>query len=165
MREKLSQRFHGHRTNSSINIGINVEKPKESCRDNKCPFHGSLKIRGRSFSGLVVTTDLHKSVTVEWERKFFIAKYERYEKRRSRVRAHNPSCINAKEGDLVTIHECRPLSKTKHFVIIEKTGKDTLFKLKKEFREEAKVTESTIGQLSTPPQKIQAEKKKVERGE
>ncbi len=46
-------------------------------------------------------------------------RYERYEKRRTRVAAHNPPCINAKEGDKVVIAECRPLSRTKKFVIIE----------------------------------------------
>jgi len=40
-------------------------------------------------------------------------------KKRSRVAAHNPVCINAKIGDKVRIAECRPISKTKAFVIIE----------------------------------------------
>jgi small subunit ribosomal protein S17 len=35
------------------------------------------------------------------------------------MHAHNPPCINAKEGDVVKIAECRPLSKTKKFVVIE----------------------------------------------
>ena len=41
-------------------------------------------------------------------------------KKRTRLHAHNPSCIDAKEGDTVKIMECRPLSKTKKFVVIEK---------------------------------------------
>ena len=39
---------------------------------------------------------------------------------KTRVHAFNPLCINAKEGDTVKIIECRPLSKTKNFVVIEK---------------------------------------------
>jgi hypothetical protein len=36
------------------------------------------------------------------------------------VTAHNPDCIKAKEGDVVVIGECRPLSKTKNFIILAK---------------------------------------------
>jgi small subunit ribosomal protein S17 len=55
------------------------------------------------------------------ERRYFhfIPKYERYERRHSRIAAYNPECISAKEGDKVKIVECRPLSKTKAFAIIE----------------------------------------------
>ncbi|MCK4969892.1 MAG: 30S ribosomal protein S17, partial [Thermoplasmata archaeon] len=33
--------------------------------------------------------------------------------------AHNPPCLSAKEGDNVTIAECRPLSKTVNFVVVK----------------------------------------------
>jgi small subunit ribosomal protein S17 len=46
-------------------------------------------------------------------------KYERFEKRQSKIHAHNPPCIDAKAGDNVKIAECRPLSKTKSYVIVE----------------------------------------------
>ncbi|MBU1850224.1 MAG: 30S ribosomal protein S17, partial [Nanoarchaeota archaeon] len=62
---------------------------------------------------------MHKTVTVEWERRKYIPKYERYEKRRSKVKAHNPNCIKAQEGDLVVIKEVRPISKSKNFVVME----------------------------------------------
>lgn len=75
-------------------------------------------IRGRTFEGKVVSDKMHKTVIVEWPRIKLISKYERYEKRRTRVKAHNPDKINAKTGDLVTIRETRPLSKTKHFIVI-----------------------------------------------
>jgi small subunit ribosomal protein S17 len=63
---------------------------------------------------------MHNTVIVEWGFHRYIKKYERYERRKSRVAAHNPPCINAKEGDKVVIAECRPLSKTTHFVIVGK---------------------------------------------
>ncbi|MBI2545578.1 30S ribosomal protein S17 [Candidatus Woesearchaeota archaeon] len=126
-------------------IGIKVQPPKESCTDKKCPFHGSLKVRGQSFTGVVVAADVHKSATVEWGRRIFIPKYERYEKRRSRIRVHNPSCIAAKIGDLVRIHECRPLSKTKHFVVVQKIGQDILFAQKQELKAEGKVKQAVKG--------------------
>ena len=90
------------------------------CKDRHCPFHGGLKVRGRYFGGMVRKADTHGTIDVEWPRLFYLSKYERYEKRRSRVKAHNPTCINVKVGDKVKIVECRPISKTKHFVVVEK---------------------------------------------
>ena len=100
-------------------IGIEVKKPEKKCEDTNCPFHGTLSVRGRTFIGTVISAKAHKTATIEWKRTRFIQKYERYERRRTRLKAHNPECINAKEGDKVRIAECRPLSKTKKFVIIE----------------------------------------------
>lgn len=101
-------------------LGIEVNIPDTKCDDPNCPFHGNVGVRGRIFTGTVIALDLNRTATVEWPRQFYLHKYERYEKRRSRVRAHNPECINAAVGDKVTIAECRPLSKTKSFVIVEK---------------------------------------------
>jgi small subunit ribosomal protein S17 len=103
------------------NIGIDVNPPKGVCEDPICPFHGTgLTLRGKSFTGKVIRSKMHKTVVVEWEWRSYVPKYERYEKKRTRIKAHNPPCISAHEGDIVVIHETRPLSKTKHFVIIEK---------------------------------------------
>ncbi len=90
------------------------------CNDHKCSVHGSVRPRGRSFVGKVIQTKAQQTATVQWERRKFVAKYERYEKRRTKVAAHNPVCISAHDGDTVRIMECRPLSKTKRFAIIEK---------------------------------------------
>lgn len=101
------------------NIGIKVKAPKGPCEDKNCPFHGKIRLRGRTFTGTVIRKDTHKSATVEWTRQHYLPKYERYEIRRSRTRVHNPDCIKAQKGDKVKIAETRPISKTKHFVIIE----------------------------------------------
>lgn len=103
-------------------IGIDANPPKETCDDPRCPWHGHLKIRGRIFEGKVVAKYL-KTVTVEWEYYHKVPKYERYERRKSRVYAYLPPCIHVEKGDWVRIGECRPLSKTKHFVVIEKIQK------------------------------------------
>ena len=104
----------------SANIGINVPAPEKKCEDKNCPFHGNVKVRGRTMIGKVINSKIHVSITVEQERTTLIPKYERYQKKRTRVHAHNPYCIDAKEGDTVKIMECRPLSKTKRFVVVEK---------------------------------------------
>ncbi|RME55511.1 30S ribosomal protein S17 [Candidatus Woesearchaeota archaeon] len=102
------------------NIGLDVKPPKESCNDPHCAFHGSVAVRGRVFVGNVIKQDINKTVTVEWPRQNYLYKYERFEKRRSRVKVHNPPCLNVKVGDKVKIIETRPISKTKNFVVIEK---------------------------------------------
>lgn len=120
-------------------IGIVVEDPKQACKGSACPFHGHLSIRGRNFTGIIVSTKMRKTAIVEFDRFHFLPKYERYEKRRTRLKVHNPECINAKDGDIVNIAECRPLSKTKNFVIISKLGREKGFRGKMEARESAKV--------------------------
>jgi len=105
------------------NIGLDVKPPKKSCNDIKCPFHGKLSIRGRVFEGKVVSDKATKTAVVRWDYHLYNIKYERYERRHSRVVAYNPECIDAKEGDIVKIAECRPLSKTKKFVVIERIEK------------------------------------------
>jgi small subunit ribosomal protein S17 len=100
-------------------IGLDVQPPAKECTDPKCPFHGILPVRGQVLSGVVVSDKMDKTVVVQRTFVKKIAKYERYEKRKTKVHAHNPPCMNAKEGDNVTIAECRPLSKTKSYVVIE----------------------------------------------
>ncbi len=125
--------------NEARNIGISLEMPKQSCKDTKCPFHGKLSVRGRQFTGTVVSTKMRKTAVIEFDRLNFLKKYERYEKRRTKLKVHNPECINAKDGDVVSVVECRPLSKTKNFVIVKKLGVEKGFLGKLEAREAAKV--------------------------
>lgn len=101
------------------NIGIGVKPPEKECQDPKCPFHGKLGVRGKILDGIVVSTKAQKTAIVERGYFHYVPKYERYERRHSRIAAYNPECISAKEGDRVKIAECRPLSKTKSFVVVE----------------------------------------------
>jgi small subunit ribosomal protein S17 len=109
------------------NIGIETAKPGKTPKtfDSKDPFYGSTKVRGRIFTGTVVSSKMQKTVTVEWPRRKYNPKYERFEMRRTRVKAHNPESIDARDGDIVRIAETRPLSKTKNFVVIEIIKKHT----------------------------------------
>jgi small subunit ribosomal protein S17 len=67
----------------------------------------------------VVSDKMAHTVVVmrEFEKK--VAKFERFEKRQSKTHAHNPPCLDAKTGNRVKIAECRPLSKTKSYVVVE----------------------------------------------
>lgn len=85
----------------------------------KAPSASAISLRGKVLEGTVVSAKAARTVSVEWEQRQFVSKYERYERRTSKIAAHNPDEINAKEGDVVRLMECRPLSKTKHFVVTE----------------------------------------------
>ncbi|MBN1645052.1 30S ribosomal protein S17 [Candidatus Woesearchaeota archaeon] len=111
---------------------------EKKCNDVHCSVHGSLSLRGRTFTGTVISTKMQKTAIVQWEFKRYLPKFERYEKRKSKVKVHNPECLNVKKGDIVEISECRPLSKTKHFVIVKKVGEDVLFEEKQALLEEGK---------------------------
>ena len=99
-------------------IGIPMAAPEKECKDEKCAWHGSLPVRGRVFKGSVRSAKSHNTVIIEYGYHRFIRKYERYQRQKSRITAHNPPCIRAREGDSVVIAECRPISKTKHFVVV-----------------------------------------------
>ncbi|UCG37442.1 MAG: 30S ribosomal protein S17 [Candidatus Bathyarchaeota archaeon] len=101
---------------------ISLKAPRKSCDDASCPFHGELSVRGRALSGLVISVKMDKTAIVRRDYLHYIPKFKRYERRHSHIPAHNPPCLGTKEGDKVRIAECRPLSKTVAFVIIEKVG-------------------------------------------
>ena len=75
--------------------------------------------RGRELIGNIISTNSAKTAKIEFGRIIPLPKYERYEKRRTRLIVHNPEEINAKVGDKVKIMECRPIPKTKNFIITE----------------------------------------------
>jgi small subunit ribosomal protein S17 len=101
-------------------MSLTSKKQKKTCNDRNCPFHGELPVRGRVMEGVVVRAKMEITVIVRRNYIHYVPKFMRYERRRSRIPSHNPPCINAKEGDHVRIAECRPISKTVSFVVIEK---------------------------------------------
>jgi len=101
---------------------LGLSPPSSTCQDKKCPFHGNVRVRGRILEGKVVSDKMLRNVIVQIDYLHYVKKYKRYERRRSRIPAHNPPCINAKVGDIVVIGETRPLSKTVHFVVLGKRG-------------------------------------------
>ncbi len=79
----------------------------------------NLSMRGRVFVGRVKKLSSTKTVSVEWIRDYYIPKYERYEKRKTRLHVHKPDHIDVKVGDIVKVIETKPISKTKHSIISE----------------------------------------------
>lgn len=100
---------------------------KVSCADQFCPTHGrnAVKVRGRIFEGTVIKKH-PKRVKIVFERTLYVPKYERFEKRKTKVHARLPDCMDdIVEGDYIEVQECRPLSKLIHFYVIKKIRSKT----------------------------------------
>lgn len=91
------------------------------CTDIKCPFHGELSVRGRTFEGTVIKK-FNKRVVIIFERTIYLQKYERFAKSRTKLHARLPDCLanSINVGDYIMIRECRPLSKIISFVVMKK---------------------------------------------
>ena len=73
----------------------------------------------KKFIGKVISTKMQKTVTVSVERKFTHPLYRKVIIRHKKYKAHNED-LDLKVGDWVMIEETRPISKDKHFKVIEK---------------------------------------------
>ena len=100
-------------------------KVDAKCKDRECPLHGNLKTHGRIFKGIVVSKH-DKRIALEMERMVYMKKYERYSKKKTKIHARLPRCMekDVEIGEWVRVKECRPLSKIIHFVFLEKVKKE-----------------------------------------
>lgn len=71
----------------------------------------------RTVTGRVVSDKMDKSITVLIERRVKHPVYGKYVKRSSKVHAHDEK-NECNTGDLVTVKECRPLSKSKNWTLV-----------------------------------------------
>jgi len=71
----------------------------------------------RVLEGNVVSAKTDKTITVEVERRFMHPMYKKYIKSSSKYKAHDEANTH-KEGDRVSIIECRPISKTKRWTVV-----------------------------------------------
>jgi small subunit ribosomal protein S17 len=103
------------------NIGIDIKQPKKEPSENEKnnPFNGSLSVRGKIFEGIIIKTKGKKTVVVQKESPIYFTKFRRYGRSKNTIHAHNPSNLDVQEGDRVIAAECRPISKTVSFVIVE----------------------------------------------
>ena len=110
--------------------------PQGTYIDKKCPFTGNVSIRGRILKGVVVSTKMSRTLVLRRDYLRFVAKYRRYEKRHKTVSAHVSPAFLVKEGDVVTVGECRPLSKTVRFNVlkVEAATEAGAIRAKKTFR-------------------------------
>ena len=74
-------------------------------------------VHRKTLRGTVVSDKMQETAVVAVTRFVKHPKYKKYMKSTKKYHAHNPG-NQAKEGEMVTIRSCRPLSKTKSFEII-----------------------------------------------
>ena len=71
----------------------------------------------RTLQGKVISNKMDKSITVAIERSVKHPIYGKFIKRTTKLHVHDET-NQCKEGDVVTIRECRPLSKTKSWTLV-----------------------------------------------
>ena len=75
----------------------------------------------RILQGVVVSDKADKTITVLVERRIMHPLYKKFIKRSKRYHAHDQD-NRAKTGDVVRIRECRPISKSKCWEILDEAG-------------------------------------------
>ncbi|KXJ07959.1 40S ribosomal protein S11 [Exaiptasia diaphana] len=120
------------------NVGLGFKTPKDAIDgtyvDKKCPFTGNVSIRGRILTGVIKSMKMKRTVVVRRDYLHYIKKYNRFEKRHKTLSAHLSPCFrDAGIGDLVTIGQCRPLSKTVRFNVLKVSKGKGVQKDKKQF--------------------------------
>ncbi|KAL6946394.1 ribosomal 40S subunit protein S11A [Hanseniaspora osmophila] len=105
------------------NVGLGFKTPKEAIEghyiDKKCPFVGDVSIRGKILTGTVVSTKMHRTIVIRREYLHYVTKYNRYEKRHKNVPVHVSPAFRVQVGDIVTVGQCRPISKTVRFNVLK----------------------------------------------
>jgi len=74
--------------------------------------------RANTLEGRVVSDKMQKTITVLIERQVQHGMYNKFIRRSTKVHAHDAEG-ECREGDLVRIAECAPLSKTKNWQVVE----------------------------------------------
>ncbi len=72
----------------------------------------------RTVQGRVVSNKMDKTVTVLVERQVKHELYGKYIRRSTKLHAHDAE-NSCKEGDVVRVAECAPMSKTKNWRVVE----------------------------------------------
>ena len=78
----------------------------------------------RQLTGVVISDKANKTITVKIERKVKHPTYGKIMTRSTKVHAHD-ALNSAKIGDLVTVQECSPLSKSKTWMLLSEVSTDT----------------------------------------
>ena len=75
----------------------------------------------RVLTGRVVSDKTDKTVTVLVERRIMHPLYKKFIRRSKRYAAHDEANL-CKQGDTVSIEECRPISRTKSWLVVSRNG-------------------------------------------
>ena len=112
--KKANQRWYA-------DMGLNIKTPEAAIHgkyiDKKCPFTSAVTIRGSILKGLVISTKMERTIiavttcvtsrSTDGRRRSGRTLMRSYEKRHRNIPAHCSPCFDVKEGDIVTIGQCR----------------------------------------------------------
>jgi len=108
-------------------VGLGFKTPKAAVEgkyiDQKCPFTGNVSIRGRIIRATVRSTKMKRSIVIRRNYLHFINKYQRYMKRHKNFTVHCSPCFEPTVGDDVIVGQCRPLSKTIRYNVLQHISK------------------------------------------
>ena len=138
VKKRKAKRMNAIRYFKTVGLGFNT--PADAIQgnyvDKKCPFTGKVSIRGRILKGMVLSCGKMKNtIIVRRDYLHYVQKYKRYQKNHSNIPAHcSPAFKRISEGDIVTIGQCRPLSKTVRFNVLHVQFNMIFGSVKKQFK-------------------------------
>lgn len=136
-----SKKLLAKKTSSGVryfkNIGLGFKTPKEAIEsryiDKKCPFTSNVSIRGQILKGICISTKMQRTIVVRRDYLHYVPKYNRYEKRHRNIPVHCSPAFSVKEGDIIVIGQCRPLTKTVHFNVLKVIPNEVVGNVRKQF--------------------------------
>jgi len=104
-------------------VGLGIKTPRTAIEgtyvDKKCPWTGSVNIRGKLITGVIKTTKMKNTVIIRKDYLHYIKKYNRFEKRHKNTPVHCSPAFRVKPGDEILAGQCRPISKTVRFNMLK----------------------------------------------
>ncbi len=100
----------------------------------------------RVLTGRVTSDKMDKSITVLVERRIMHPLYKKFIRRSKSYVAHDDAKL-CKEGDTVQIQECRPISKLKSWVVVQRNGEAVALP---EFLRAADAAAAPVAEGATP---------------
>ena len=71
------------------------------------------------FDGKVTSNKAKQTITLQKESPIYYMKFKRYARSKNTIHAHVPECMDVETGDHVLTAECRPISKSVSYVVVE----------------------------------------------
>lgn len=82
----------------------------------------------------MISTKMKRTIIIRRDYLHYVSKYNRFEKRHKNLAVHcSPAFPRVKEGDVVTVGQCRPLSKTVKFNVLKLEAKRVQGNVRKQF--------------------------------
>lgn len=82
----------------------------------------------------MLSTKMERTAVIRRDYLHYVKKYNRFEKRHTNISVHvSPAFARLREGDVVTVGQCRPLCKTVRFNVLRVEAKRIEGNVKKQF--------------------------------